>query len=54
MPEAYTDIEERIIKAIAAIQNRDKPNISKITREFNIPIGWLRSRLTGVQSKSAI
>jgi hypothetical protein len=54
MASTYALIEDRIQKAIDAINTRDNPNRAEIAREFRVPYERLRSRLKGYQSKTAV
>ena len=54
MPESYTIIENRIAKAIDALNSRKNAKLSAIAREFNVPRGRLRSRVKGVSSKTKV
>ena len=54
MPESYTIIENRISKAIDALNSRKNAKLSAIAREFNVPRERLRSRVKGVPSKTKV
>ena len=54
MAEAYTIIENRISKAIDALNSRKNAKLSAIAREFNVPRESLRSRFKGVPSKTKV
>ncbi len=54
MAATYAIIEDRIQKAIDAINTRENPNRAEIAREFRVPYERLRSRLKGYQSKTAV
>lgn len=47
MSENYKDIKKRTCKAIGAIPDYRKPNLSAITREFNVPYSRLYARVKG-------
>ena len=51
MPVTYHEIEERIGRAVAHIQENPHSNISKIAREFDVPHQRLRHRLKTGRSK---
>ncbi len=54
MTSTYALIEDRIQKAIDAINTRENPNRAEIAREFRVPYDRLRSRLRGYQFKTAV
>ena len=54
MTSTYALIEDRIQKAIDAINTRENPNRAEIAREFRVPYDRLRSRLRDYQSKTAV
>ncbi|KAJ5521536.1 hypothetical protein N7527_005651 [Penicillium freii] len=44
MPKANKQIEIQLEKALDSLANQSKPNITKTTREFAVPIYQLRRR----------
>ncbi len=54
MASTYALIEDRIQKAIDAINTRDNPNRAEIAREFRVSYERLRSRLKSYQFKTAV
>jgi len=54
MISTYAIIEDRIQKAIEAINTRENPNRAEIAREFRVPYERLRSRLKNYQFKTAV
>jgi hypothetical protein len=52
MPESYKDIEDRISKACDAYNQREKPKIKALAREFDVPYKRLLARINGRQSRS--
>ncbi len=47
MAATYAIIEDRIQKAITALNTRDNVTRAKVAREFDVPVQRLRSRLKG-------
>jgi hypothetical protein len=47
MPTTYQDIEKRVIKACEYLKTQEEPNIAKIARVFEVPMGRLRHRFKG-------
>jgi hypothetical protein len=52
MPDSYIDIENRISEAFDAYNQREKPTIKALAREFEVPYSRLRARIQGRQSRS--
>jgi transposase-like protein len=54
MPKSIKYNESDLLKACEAAQAEKKPNISKIAREYGVPIGTLRDRVKhGRQPRAA-
>jgi hypothetical protein len=47
MPDSYSDIETRVLKACEAARGQKKPNISTLARQFDVPYHRLRARIHG-------
>ncbi len=54
MAATYAIIEDRIQKAIDAINTRENSNRAEIAREFHVSYERLRSRLKSYQFKTAV
>ncbi len=54
MAATYAIIEDRIQKAIDAINTRENSNRTEIAREFRVSYERLRSRLKNYQFKTAV
>lgn len=52
MPDQYKDTEKRILEACASIRGQERPNISAVARQFDVPMHRLRSRINGRPSRS--
>lgn len=52
MSDQYKAIEKRISDACASIRGQKKPNISRLAREFDVPMHRLRARINGRPSRS--
>ena len=52
MPDQYKDTEKRILEACASIRGQKKPNITRLARDFNVPMYRLRNRINGRNSRS--
>src|SRR4051812_18513393 len=52
MAENYHEIEDRIIKALSAYYERNKPKIAPLSREFRVPYQRLKARIKGRGSRS--
>jgi hypothetical protein len=47
MADSYSETEKRILKACEIAQGQKKPNISALSREFDVPYQRLRARILG-------
>jgi hypothetical protein len=52
MPDSYSDIETRVLKACEIAQGQKKPNISALARQFDVPYQRLRARIHGRATRS--
>jgi hypothetical protein len=50
MPKNNREIEDRVLKALASLQDQSKPNFAKTAREFAVPVDRLRRRWKGQKS----
>ena len=54
MSDQKENVEIRTMQAVAAYDQMDKPNLSKLAREFEIPYSRLRGRIHGRKPNSTI
>jgi len=52
MPNQYKDTEKQILEACASIRGQKKPNITRLARDFNVPMYRLRNRINSRDSCS--